>query len=199
MTRLLVPLILFGTAGSLWADEPKATLSEARKLLQRGNVAEARQQYEELAKVEKSRAAATIGVARCWQAEGDYRKALRILDEGMKGTEDAGSAELLAARAELLYFTGRWDDALEDVATVLKTKKDHFLARWVKAQIVRDKGDLTAADTEMRWFVRTYTQRSNNDDDIKDPNQLLIVGKAGAEDGRLKSITSKFSFILHWA
>ena len=42
--------------------------------------------------------------------------------------------------------------------------------------------DFDKADVEFRWFVKTYTQRSNEDKDIKDPDELLLVGLADPTD-----------------
>src|SRR5262249_51280534 len=44
--------------------------------------------------------------------------------------------------------------------------------------------------------VRTYSERSNADDDIKDADQLLIVGLAGSENARWNNLSDQFSFIL---
>ena len=49
----------------------------------------------------------------------------------------------------------------------------------------------------MRWFVRTYTKRSNMDKDIKDPDELMIVGQAGTENARWNSLSDQFVFILN--
>ena len=65
------------------------------------------------------------------------------------------------------------------------------------AQIFRDRGDVKKADSDFRWFVRTYTERSNNDKDITDPDELLIVGLAGAENARWHSLSDQFEFILN--
>src|SRR5262249_353513 len=79
----------------------------------------------------------------------------------------------------------------------LELKKDLFLARWVLAQIYRDRGDVKKADAEFRWFVRTYSQRSENDKDITDPEELLIVGRAGEENARWHNLSDQFSFVLN--
>src|SRR5439155_24343477 len=70
------------------------------------------------------------------------------------------------------------------------------LARWVRAQLFRDRGDLAKADVECRWFVRTYSQRSDMDDDIKDADDLLLVAQAGAENARWHNLADQFQFIL---
>ena len=53
------------------------------------------------------------------------------------------------------------------------------------------------ADADCRWFVRSYTERSNKDEDIKDPEELLLVGLAGAENARWHNLSDQFRVILN--
>jgi tetratricopeptide (TPR) repeat protein len=177
----------------LLADGP--TLVEARQRLLRGNYAEARELFTAMAKSPEHRVRARIGLSRAWQSEGEYDKALQVLDVALKASPT--SPELLAARSELLYFRGRWDEAFKAAGQAIQVDGENFLARWVQAQIDRDRGDLDTADKAMRWFVRTYTARSNNDKDITDPEQLLLVGLAGLEHARWHNLTDQFDFILN--
>src|SRR5262249_24250282 len=71
-----------------------------------------------------------------------------------------------------------------------------FLARWILGQIHRDRGDTDKADAAFRWFVRTYTQRSNDDMEITDPDTLYLVGLAGVERARYHNLADQFKFIL---
>ncbi|HJZ92409.1 MAG TPA: tetratricopeptide repeat protein [Gemmataceae bacterium] len=206
MTRLLAACLLAVPCLAIARDDdepktppkskkPAGPLAEARQRWLRGNYEEARQQFEKLLGDEKSRAAAAIGIARTWLAEGEYAKALDAIEEAFK--KDESNPDLLAARADVLYQTGRWDEARKDAEAALKLDKEHFLARWIRAQYLRDTGDLTKADTEMRWFVRTYTQRDNADKPIQDPDQLLLVGQAGAENARWHSLGDQFRFLIN--
>ena len=61
------------------ADGP--SLQSARQRWLRGNYDEARAQYDVLAKDTKQRAAAVGGISRTWQSQGDYDKALAVVDE----------------------------------------------------------------------------------------------------------------------
>jgi tetratricopeptide (TPR) repeat protein len=176
-------------------NAPAGPLAAARQRLQRGNFAEARAAFEELVKDPKTAPAAATGIAASWRAEGEYTKALTVLEDAIKAAAD--NPDLLAHRADLLYFLGKWDDAIKDAEAATGKQEKHFLARWVRAQILRDKGDLTTADTEVRWFVREYTAASNADKDITDPELLLIVGQAGTENARWHSLSRQFSFILN--
>jgi tetratricopeptide (TPR) repeat protein len=177
------------------SKKPAGPLAEARQRWLRGNYEEARQQFEKLLGEEKTRAAAAIGIARTWLSEGEHAKAVDAIEEALK--KDESNPDLLAARADVLYQTGRWDEALKDADAAIKLDKDHFLARWIRAQRLRDTGDLTKADAEMRWFVRTYTKRDNDDKPIQDPDQLLLVGQAGAENARWHSLGDQFRFLIN--
>src|SRR5215468_11263133 len=176
-------------------DAPAGPLAAARQRLQRGNYAEARAAFEELAKDPKTAPAAAAGTAASWRAEGEYTKALSALDDAIKAAAD--DPDLLAHRADLLFFLGKWDDALKDAEAAIARQEKHFLARWVRAQVLRDKGDLATADTEVRWFVREYTAASNADKEITDPELFVIVGQAGTENARWHSLSKQFSFILN--
>ena len=177
------------------AKKPAGPLAEARQRLQRGNTEEARAAYQKLLSDENLRAAAAVGIARTYLSEGEQAKALAALESGL--TFDENEPEILATKADVLFQTGQWDEARKAAEAVLKAKPDHFLARWVLARLIRDSGDLAKADTEMRWFVRTYTQRDNDDKPIQNPEELLIVGQAGAENARWHGIGDQFRFLIN--
>src|SRR5262249_38389660 len=65
------------------------------------------------------------------------------------------------------------------------------------AQVYRDTGDLKKAESEFRWFVRTYTQRSDKDKDVKDPDELTLVGLARSENARWNNLSDQVPFILN--
>jgi tetratricopeptide (TPR) repeat protein len=185
-------LLLFAAGPLVLADGP--TLKDARRRLLRGNYEEARSLYEELAKDAKNRVPAAIGLSRALESKGEYDQALETVDAALK--DSPKDADLLARRAELLYGRGRWEDAEKAADQALKANGEHFLARWVRAEVYRDRGDVTKADEEFRWFVRVYTERSNNDMDIKDPDELVLVGLAGCENARWHDLSDQFKFIL---
>jgi tetratricopeptide (TPR) repeat protein len=193
MRAILAALAVVVLAAPLAADESK--LKEARERWLRGNYEEARDAYQALVQDPKHGSAAVIGLSRAWQSRGEYDKALAVVEQALAA--DAKPADLLARRAELLQLRGRWDEALRSAEQAIELRKDQFLARWVRAQIYRDRGELKQADSEFRWFVRTYTARSDNDDDIKNPEELLLVGLAGAENARWHALSDQFSVILN--
>ncbi len=185
---------LFVLAGAALASAASPSLKEARQRWLHGNYGEAREQYEALAKDAKLRPAATVGLSRALESEGEYDKALDAVESALKDApKDAG---LLARQAELLYRRGRWDEAEKAANAALDADKNQFLARWVRVCVYRDRGDMKKADAECKGFVRTYTQRDQNDDPIKDPEELVLVGLAGAENARWNNLPDQFTFIL---
>ena len=130
--------------------KPTGPLAEARQRWLRGNLEEARAGYEKLLDDEKTRPAAAISLSRTWLSEGNHEKALAAIEGAIK--KDEKNADLLASRADILYQTGHWDDAIKDAEAALKLVPENLLARWVRAQHLRDAGDLTKADGEMRWL-----------------------------------------------
>jgi cellulose synthase operon protein C len=194
MPRLLcVCLLLWGATGFARAEAP--TLKSARQRWLRGNYEEARAQYEQLGRDPKNKAATAVGVSRAWQSQGDYDKALAVVEETLKALPK--DADLLARQAEVLYLRGRWPEAEQAAEAALDAAPDHFLARWIRAVVWRERGELKKADAEFRWFVRTYSERSERDQDVKDPDALLLIGHAGCENARWHNLPDQFAFILN--
>src|SRR5215218_7241862 len=82
-----------------------ATLKEARTRWLKGNYEEAQELYEELVKDPKLKSGASIGLSRTLESQGQYDKALDVLDK------DAKDADVQARRAEVLHLRGRLDEA----------------------------------------------------------------------------------------
>jgi tetratricopeptide (TPR) repeat protein len=169
-------------------------LAEARLRWLKGNYAESRDLYAELQKNSEQRIAAAIGLSRAWESEGKSETALQVIDDAIKA---GASADLHARRAELLCRAGNAAGAGDAVSAALKLDEDHFAARWLKACLDRDRGEYDKADAEYRWFVRTYVTRNRAGKDIKDPEQLLLVAQAGAENARWHQLPDQFKFILN--
>ena len=175
--------------------QQKTEYPALKQRLQRGNYAEASAGYEELIKSEKPPVAAFIGLAAVERMEGKYTEALESLDAGLK--EHPRSPELLAHRADLCFFLGKWPEAARDAKAAIDLQEENFLARWVRARLMRDRGDLQTADQEVRWFVKKYTEASNAGKEIVDAELLLIVGQAGSENARWNNKPQQFAFILN--
>ena len=201
MKYLSAALLAVGAVAAASADAP--TLQDARLRWLKGNYEESRSLYEDLAKDPKTKTDAVVGQSRALESVGEYDKALDLVETALKDAGGRGevTSPLLARQAELLYLRGRLDDAQKaaDAAVDAAKPEDlaYFQGRFVRAQVYRDRGDIPKADAEFRWFVRNYTERSNKNDDIKDPDELLIVGLAGTENARWHSLSKQFAFILN--
>jgi tetratricopeptide (TPR) repeat protein len=171
------------------------TLKEARKRWLRGNYEEARALFEELARDPGQLPASALGLSRIAECQGRYDQALSAVDTALPAA--GTNADLHARRAELLFLRGSWDDADKAVARALELRSDHFLAHWIRARLFVVRGDLTKADAEFRWFVRTYTTRNDADQDVKDPEELLLIGLAGCDNARWNNLADQFQFILN--
>ena len=194
--HLCAALLIAGAVACVAADAP--SLHDARLRWLKGNYEEALSLYEDLAKDAKLKTDAIVGQSRALESVGEYDKALDVVEAALKDAPK--EAPLLARQAELLYLRGRWDDAEKAANAAIDASKPeelaHFLGPLGPRPVYRDRGDMAKADTEFRWFVRTYTERSNKDDDIKDPEELLLVGLAGTENARWHNLSNQFAFIL---
>src|SRR5687768_7378089 len=88
-----------------------ASLKDARTRWLKGNYEEAQEQYEELLKDKKHLAAASVGLSRALQSQGEYDKALAVVEKALAGAPK--DADLLARQADLLHLRGKWDEALK--------------------------------------------------------------------------------------
>jgi tetratricopeptide (TPR) repeat protein len=191
MRYLCALLAIVCGAALVRGDGP--TLQEARQRLLRGNYAEARALYEGLAKDPQFKVAATVGLCQTMLSEGEYDKALAVLDTALKTSP--ADATLHARRAEVLYLRGRWEDTDKALQQALTHDKEHFLAHWIRAQLYRDRGDFKKAGEDLVWFVRTFDKRGQA---ITDPDDLLLVGLAEVERARAdKRLLDSFRVVLN--
>lgn len=170
-------------------------LADARERWLRGNWAEARSWYESAAKDPKHAIAAAIGLSRVRESEGNPDAALAEIDRALKASPN--DTALLARHAELEYRRGRLEEALQSAEAAIAAQPDQFPARWIRANIKLDRGELAAADSEFRWFVRTYTARDQANDPIRDADTLYLVARAGAINARWHNLSDQFRFILN--
>lgn len=195
----LAPLALLLLAPVAAADPPKwsaGKLAEARQRLQKGSYEEAKVQFAKAAAADpKLKPAAAVGVSRAQRAVGEDSAALDTLTAALGDAPK--NPDLLAERGDLLFHVGQWDAAMKDADAALAAKEETLLAWWVKARVLRDRGQPAEADAAVRWVVRHYTARSNADRDIVDPDELLVVAECGAENARWNNLPKQFQFILN--
>ena len=210
MRALLIPILfavgclVVAPSAPVAADKPagkkipanKAALAEARKRLLAGNYDEARTAYEAAVSKDKTLAPyAAVGIAESHRLVGDTDVSRKVLDAAKKEYPD--NLDLLAARADLLYELGEWDAAEKDADAALAKDKNQLRAIWTKARILRDRGSVDEADKAFRSAVKHYPARSNADDDITDPDDLLYVALSGSENARWHNLKEQFRFILN--
>jgi len=188
MKNLGAALLIFFSPFALQAGAP--TFKDARERLLRGNYAEARELFANLAKDAKNKVAASIGLSRAHESQGQYDEALAVINAARKDAPQ--NADLLARRAEILHMRGHWEDADKDAAAALAKDPDNFLAHWILGQLLRDRGELDKGDEQFRWLVRAW-----NDKEFNDPELFVLVGLAAAERARRHSISQQFPFILN--
>ncbi len=172
---LLVPLL-----AARADDNP----SDARRLLLRGNYAEAAEIFTPLA--EKGDAQAAIGLARCLTAQGKYDDALRRL-QSVAGDHAAVEAEL----ARLAFGRGDREQAQRCVDKALKLDGNQLLARWLQGELHRTSGRLDKAETAYRWLISYY-----NDHDVADAESLRWIGLAAAQYARWNRLSDQFQFLV---
>jgi len=203
-TLLAVACLIVSPRAPVAADKPvakavaphKAALAEARKRLLAGNYEEARTAYETAVKKDAALTPyAAVGIAESHRLVGDTELSRKVLDGAKKDFPE--NADLLTALADLLYELGDWDEGEKDADAALKLDKNQLRAVWTKARILRDRGSVDEADKVFRLAVKHYTARSNADDDITDPEDLLYVSLSGAENARWHNIKAQFAFILN--
>jgi tetratricopeptide (TPR) repeat protein len=192
MTRIVV-VVWLGVVAAGWAAGPPS-LADARTRRLKGNTAEAREQFAALLADPATRIAAAVGLSHCWESDGEPEKARATIDNALKS---GASADLWARSAELLRAAGDLDAAAAAAEKALHLQPEHFAARWARAQLLRDRGEYAKADAEYRWFVRTYVARHRAGKDVRDPDELLIVAQAGAENARWHNLADQFRFILN--
>src|SRR4051812_32629028 len=123
--------LLVGLALLVPTAAPAQSLKEARTAFQRGNYAEAEEDYALLLKDADLLVPASLGLSKALQSQG--KNALPPIESALK--KQPKDAELLARKAELLYERGDWDPAMATAKSAIAIKSDSFLARWIVGQI----------------------------------------------------------------
>lgn len=192
MKPLFACIALLGFTALAVAEAP--TLKDARLRWLKGNYEEARTKYLALAKDAKQRVPAAIGLSKTWESQGKHDEAIKSIETPLK--QEPKSAALLARQAELLYLVGRRKDAEAAAGKALAIQKDNYLARWIRAQVYRDRGDTDKADAEWKWFFADYNDRVNTDQAVTDPEALVLAGLALTERANWHSAADDFDVIL---
>ena len=143
-----------GTAAASAADgaaKPPATASSidnADDLLTRGAYAQAADVYASLASDTRLAERATLGLARCRLATGQYRRAIEELSKSATPSTPAR----LVLLAKLHNRVGEYDDTLRFAKKAIELDAGHAAARRVLAETLELLGRRDEALTAYRWF-----------------------------------------------
>jgi tetratricopeptide (TPR) repeat protein len=155
-------------------DAPADVLAAARRHLLRGRYDEAAAEFMKLVDDEKFMAPAAIGMSSCHQATGRWNDAVSVVERTLERQPD--DANLWARRAELAFELGRLAQALDSSKQAVARDPNQLLARWIQARAAEVVGDHERARRGYEWFVRYFNQN-----EIKDPESLLMIGLASVE------------------
>ncbi|MBL6705401.1 MAG: tetratricopeptide repeat protein [Planctomycetaceae bacterium] len=192
-TRIVVLFAAIFAVSLQAADQARADetskLADATEHLQRGRYEEAAEAFTDFVKSENEavRSAATIGLSRALESQGQYKEAITRLTEIAKP-----SPAIFVEAARLQYLIGRFEESAVSCEAALKADADQPLAHLVLARLSTESGDLKRASDEFRWFVRYYNRKQPTDAET-----LLLVAEGAAEYARWNSNSSIFNFIIN--
>jgi len=185
---LVLPFFMQMNEGICYA----ADLDQARKLLLTGKLEEAKDEYQELLKDPKFAQTATIGLSKINEEQGDLNTALKLISD-LKNP----SADVYGRMAELHFLTGQWSNAEASATSALLQNPNHLQARWVKAKILWEGGDIAKALAEFQWFVKSYSEKLETPNAYSKPEDLLIIAQASLENARWYALGDELETILN--
>lgn len=189
-SRHAVALLLVASCclSRLASADDEASLADARKLELSGKYAEAIETYEAGAAAEPLEAG--LGLARCHIELGDRE----VAEAGL--TALAGKfSEAAAPRAQLAvsaFERGDYDAATLWADAARQLDDNSIGARLVEAELLRAAGKLDEATAAYRWFFDFYNQQ-----DVSDPDDLRLMGRAITEHVRWNRLTSQFDTLVN--
>jgi tetratricopeptide (TPR) repeat protein len=155
-------------------DDPVAA---ARRHWLRGRYDEASAAYTKLADDPQTAAAASIGLSRCFEARGEWKQAVEIVEQA--AAQHAGDPALQTRLAELALARRDLERARGHAERALAQQPGDLAAQWVLAQCADLTGNADETNRRLQAFVRYY-----NEHEVKDPAALVIIGQAAAEHAR---------------
>jgi Tfp pilus assembly protein PilF len=189
ITGLVVLIVVRNSTISSGEERAAAAKIEPRELFLTGKFAEASDAYEKLR--DEDPIASATGKARCHVALGKHASALAALKRAAE--EHNKDARLQAELARLYLAGGDHGAAQIHVDAAIKLDKRQPLARWVQAELYLTSGRLKEAEAAYKWFVDFY----NEEDEIRDPDTLRLVGLAAAQYARWNRLREQYSFLVN--
>lgn len=134
--------------------------------------------------------AEAILLSRSLENTGKRDDALAAIQSYQK--EAGPNADLLAEEAKLLFDRGELEksQAADDRALALNDKQT--LARWLRAELARTRGELDEAQAGYEWFVDFY----NDNDKFDSAEDLFYIGQAAAQYARWTRNSGQFQFLV---
>ncbi len=165
-------------------------LQQAELLRLKGQYQEATEAFQKLSKA--APIASALGISRCQRLQGQLDAAEASLGAAIQ--DHANNADMHAEFAELRFTRGDYDTARQQVDLTLGLNRDHLLARWIDAELLRSTGKLEKANEAYRWFVRYYNQHQR---EIKTPRDVRLIGLAASQYARWNRNSEQFSFLVN--
>ncbi len=194
--QILLILIIF-TVRIVPCFATDLSIKEAKTLLLHGNYEEALDYYTQLEKKAESQQEAVIGMIECYHSIGHMDEATKLLEKYIKEGKNKPNPIYISLYADHLYQLGKFQEGLEWSQKALKIDENQIFARWTIARILRDQGKWKDADREFLWFIRYYSQKNKMNQDITDPDQLILIGQVGTERADYYHLTKQYRFILN--
>jgi tetratricopeptide (TPR) repeat protein len=134
-------------------DEPNGYFQRGRALGMMGQIPEAVDDFETLARIAPDHPHAWIFLAQARAQSGDLPGALEAIGEGMR--LDPENPHSFSFRGSVLMQLGRWEEAREDMTEAIRIRPDEATNYLLRAQSSRRLGDygggLEDLRTARRW------------------------------------------------
>ncbi|MCC9605461.1 tetratricopeptide repeat protein [Blastopirellula sp. JC732] len=143
-----------------------------------------------LDKIEQPDADASLLKAKSQIAIGKSTEATKTLNSAI---EKKPTAKLYAELARLQFDHGQWDEATANCKKALVLDERQPVARWITAQLHRERGELEEAGAAYEWFVDDFNANDVGDD----PDQLYYAGLGAAEFARWTKNSEQFSYLVN--
>ncbi|TWT39582.1 tetratricopeptide repeat protein [Blastopirellula retiformator] len=143
-----------------------------------------------LDKIEKNDATAQLLKAQSQIAIGKSEAATKTLTAAI---EQKPTGKLYAELARIQFEHGQWDEAQASCKKAIALEDRQPLARWIIAQLHRERGELEEAGAAYEWFVDDFNAHEVSDD----PDQLYYAGLGAAEFARWTKNSQQFSYLVN--
>lgn len=153
----------------LLSQQTMASLAEADRLYQRGEFSRAGELYLDARDEQSVRAA--VGASRSFAMIGEYDRAIELCREALEVVDD--DALLATQLAEVLLVTGRSDEALEVLETVVDRRDVPIRALVKYGEVLHYRGKRDDARAYFSAAIAEYSSRTDVDSE-----QIALAARA---------------------